>query len=195
MPAEKSQETGREGVFRAKQYLESTTHLQLPWTAYDHESMCKRQRLDGSKKVYDLAGFFLGRRRHPLLVEAKKYSVVGSQGSMYTEYLADIYSITARARQNDMDDDAEFMWVTWHPFSQNSWAKLTDHEYVRDAVREHAERLKLPAGEGGVEIDDDLCRLVSRRLWLLVLSDRQHELVLSPEELKLAMMNLKREGA
>lgn len=195
MPAEKSQETGREGVFRAKQYLESTTHLQLPWTAYDHESMCKRQRLDGSKKVYDLAGFFLGRRRHPLFVEAKKYSVVGSQGTMYTEYLADIYSIIARARENDMDDDAEFMWITWHPFSQNKWVKLIDHEYVREAVREHAERLKLPTNEDEVEIDDDLCRLVSRRLWLLVLSDRQHELVLSPEELKLAMMNLKREGA
>ncbi|KFU75300.1 hypothetical protein SAMN04489729_6980 [Amycolatopsis lurida] len=195
MPAEKSQETGREGVFRAKQYLESTTYLRLSWTAYDHEKICTRQRLDGSKKVYDLAGYFLGKRRHPLLVEAKKYSVVGSQGSMYIEYLADIYSITARACRDDMDDETEFMWVTWHPFSQGNWPKLTHHEYVRAAVREHAERLKLPATEDGFEIDDDLCRLVAQRLWLLVLSDRQQDLVLSPEELKVAMMHLKREGA
>jgi hypothetical protein len=69
MPAEKSQETGREGVFKAKQYLESTTHLRLPWTAYDHDSMCMLQRLDGSKKTYDLSGHFLGQKRHRLFVE------------------------------------------------------------------------------------------------------------------------------
>ncbi|MFE5501334.1 hypothetical protein ACFQ73_02130 [Amycolatopsis japonica] len=195
MPAEKSQETGREGVFRAKQYLESTTYLRLSWTAYDHEKMCTRQRLDGSRKVYDLRGHFLGQRRHPLFVEAKKYSVVGSQASMYIEYLADIYSVTARACQDEMDDEAEFMWVTWHPFNLTHWSKLTHHDYVRDAVAEHGERLKLSATDDGFDIDDDLCRLVSKRLWLLVLSDRQQDLVLSPEELKVAMMHLKREGA
>ncbi len=195
MPAEKSQEVGREGVFKAKQYLESTTHLRLPWTAYDHDSMCKLQRLDGSKKVYDLAGYFLGQRRHRLFVEAKKYSGAGGQGGMYTEYLADIYSITARARKDDMDDQSEFMWVTWHPFSQSNWTRLTHHAYIREAVVEHAGRLGLSEGDDNPEIDDDLCRFVSGKLWLLVLSDRQHELVLSPEELKLAMMNLKRAGA
>ncbi|GAA1994760.1 hypothetical protein [Amycolatopsis minnesotensis] len=168
MPAEKSQETGREGVFRAKQYLESTTHLRLPWTAYDHDLLCTLQRADGSKKVYDLAGHFLGQRRHLVFVEAKKYATVGSQGSMYTEYLADIYSINARARREGMDDTAEFMWVTWHPFSLTNWAKLTHHEYVRDAVTDHAARLKLPTEGDEPQIDDDLCRHVSDRLWLLV---------------------------
>ncbi len=195
MPAEKSQEVGREGVFKAKQYLESTTHLRLPWTAYDHDSICMLQRLDGSKKVYDLAGHFLGERRRHLYVEVKKYSGAGTQGDMYREYLADIYSIIARARQNDMDDKSEFMWVTWHPFSLSNWAKLTHHVYVHEAVAAHAVRLGLLSGDNGPEIDDDLCRIVSGRLWLLVLSDRQHELVLTPDELKLAMMNLERAGA
>ncbi|MBK1785595.1 hypothetical protein [Prauserella cavernicola] len=199
MSAEEAHELGRDGVFRVKQYLEGTTHLRLPWTAYDHVNLCKRQRLDGSKKTYDLAGHFLGERRRPLFVEAKKYTTAGAQGTLYLEYIADVYSITARAQREEMDDGAEFMWITWHPFSQGAWPRLLSHEYVYEAVEKHVDSLQLGGGDGNAESaepDKELCRTVADRLWLVVLTDRQQEeLTLTAEELKLAMMHLKREGA
>jgi hypothetical protein len=47
MSAEEAHEIGRDGVFKVKQFLESTTHLCMPWTAYEHTTVCKLQRLDG----------------------------------------------------------------------------------------------------------------------------------------------------
>jgi hypothetical protein len=120
MSAEEAHEIGRQGVMRVKQYLESTTYLRMPWTAYDHVKMCKLQKIDGSKKTYDLSGHFLGSRRFPLYVESKKYSTAGGQGTAYDDYLANAYSITSRAVKEDMDQETEFMWITWHPFRQGT---------------------------------------------------------------------------
>ncbi|MEU4801197.1 hypothetical protein [Actinosynnema sp. NPDC023587] len=196
MSAEESQELGRRGVMRVKQYLESTTYLQMPWTAYDHGKLCLLQKLDGNKKQYDLSGFFLGDRRFPLYVESKKYTTPGGQGTAYDEYLANAYSITARAIKEDMDQEIEFMWITWHPFRLNHWTRLMDFDYIKEAV------LKRPDVLGEIDskppeevVDENICRQVSRRLWMVVLTERQQELVLSPEEVKLAMTVLKREGA
>jgi hypothetical protein len=195
MPAEEAQEQGREGVYKVKQFLESTTHLEVPWTAYEHPVACKLVRLDKTKKQYDLKGYFFGKHKRPLYVEAKNYSGVGSQGSMYREYLSDVYSITAHAKAEDMDEGAEFMWVTWHPFSQGNWPKLLTHEYVKSAVLEHPECLNLDEGQTAEDVvDDDLCRLVADRLWLVVLSERQHELLLTPDEAGKAVLMLKRKG-
>jgi hypothetical protein len=196
MSAEEAHELGREGVFKVKQFLESTTHLQVPWTAYDHKAVCTRQRLDGTKKVYDLRGFFLGERRRPLYIEAKNYSTPGGQGILYREYLADVYSITAKAVADDMDEESEFMWITWHPFSQSAWTRLATHDYIREAVLKYSDCLGLEADvEPEDVIDDEMCRLVASRLWIIVLTERQHQLVLTPDELKLAMTKLNREGA
>lgn len=196
MAAEAAHEIGREGVMRVKQFLESTTYLNVPWTAYDHESMCKLQRLDGSKKVYDLRGFFLGERRRPLYIESKKYASAGSQGSYYREFLADVYSITARAQKEDMDENAEFMWITWHPFSLGQWSKLSHHEYVKSSVASYPALLGIEsADDAASSIDEDLCRTVADRLWIIVLSDRQHDLVMSPHEIKVALASLNREGS
>jgi hypothetical protein len=196
MAAEAAHEIGRDGVMRVKQFLESTTYLNVPWTAYDHENMCKLQRLDGSKKVYDLRGYFLGERRRPLYIESKKYANAGSQGVLYREFLADVYSIVARAKREDMDEEAEFMWVTWHPFSLGQWSQLAHHEYVRSAVAAHPEVLDAgPDANVEESIDDDLCRVVGDRLWMIVLSDRQYDLVMSPRDIKIALASLNREGA
>jgi hypothetical protein len=195
MSAEEAHEIGRQGVMQVKQYLESTTYLRMPWTAYDHTVMCKLQKLDNSAKTYDLSGHFLGDRRFPLYVEAKKYSTPGGQGTAYDEYLANAYSITARAVRDDMDQKTEFMWITWHPFRQTTWKKLLDHDTVRDAVLAYPDVLgNINGSSPEDEVDVEICQTVAKRLWLVVLTDRQHELVLSAAEVRLAMTVLNREG-
>lgn len=195
MTAEGSHEIGRVGVMRVKQFLESTTHLQMPWTAYDHENTCKLQRLDGTKKLYDLRGYFLGEKRRPLFVESKKYTTAGSQGTLYREYLADVYSITAKAQQEEMDEGAEFMWITWHPFSIGEWSNLVDHKYIRSAVIAHPDAAGMTLGDDPNQfVNEDICRIVAERLWVIVLSDRQHDLVMTPEEIRMTHASLARGG-
>jgi hypothetical protein len=71
-----------------------------------------------------------------------------------------------------------------------------DHDYVADAVVKHPDVLgDIGEDDPASLVDDNICRLVSQRLWLVVLTERQHELVLSADEVKQAMTVLKREGA
>jgi hypothetical protein len=122
-------------------------------------------------------------------VEVKKYNVIGKQPVEYIEYLANAYSITARDVSREMDRKREFMWLTWHPFHQNKWSKLTSKEEIRKALAVYPECL------GGEEIDESIIDLVSNRLWLLMLSKRQDSLFLTREELYRVQAILQRKGA
>ena len=177
MAAETTQELGREGVFQVKKWLEATTHLTLPWNAYDSGPMCTRKRLDGGKKTYDLAGSFIAERR-PAVVEAKRYSSPGNQSGEYIEFLANAYSTTAQEIDTVGDTKTEFIWVTTHPFSQTKWSNLTSRAELAAAVETHRDWL----GEDH-EVDQDLLVTVASRLWLLVRHDRQSEISLTRAEL------------
>lgn len=176
MPAESSHRDGEEGAMLAKQWLESTTHLEMPFNVYEHEAMTTLIRLDGVRKRYDLMGYWLESKKQ-LYVEVKNYTVVGNQPAEYNEYLANAYSATARSVDEKMDTGREFMWITWHPFSQTKWTNLTTHDEVKKALKDHPEAL------AGRAIDEDILRMVSQRLWLVVLCQRQHQLLLTRQEL------------
>lgn len=169
MEAEESHETGREGAYRAKVWLESTTRLAVPWTSYDLETApyLRILRPDGTAHRFDLAGHFLdsamGGRR--FLAEVKNYTLAGAQGAQYARYLADCYYATL---QFGRDYPLEFMWITWHPFRVTNWTSLCgDKRVVRAAISDHSHHLC------GRDIDDEFCEAVADRLWLIVLSTRQ----------------------
>lgn len=186
--AEPVQHRGREGVLAAKKWLEATTHLKLTWDCYDTPVHCTLPLLDGTTKLFDLAGVMLESPK-PVVVECKKYATVGNQAAAYTEYLAHAYSSTARSFDIvGGDAEREFFWVTWHPFSQSKWPQLVTHSEVSDALVKHPEVLD------GNSVDGDLVRLVASRLWLIVLHERQERLTLSEDELHLVMAQLKRTG-
>lgn len=173
-PAEDSQEDGRDGVYRAKQWLESTTRLEVPWVVYENSPMVTTTRPDGSTKKFDLGGYFRGGdlAAAPFFAEVKNYTTVGAQGTEYPKYLADCYFATGAGP----DRRTEFMWITWHPFSLTTWRKLCTWEEVRAALEAN------DAWLNGEQIDDERCRTVAKRLWLIVLSERQRtELVPTPE--------------
>lgn len=187
--AEGAHKKGEEGALLAKRYLESTTHIRLPFSVYDDPAQTTLTRLDGEVKRYDLAGHFLVDKPHPLVVEVKNYDTVGAQAAAYTEYLANAYSITAHEIAEKHDDPRrEFMWVTWHPFSQTKWAELTSVEEIAKALTEHSDAL------GGTALDESLAAIVSSRLWLVVLSKKQDRLLLTRQELYQVYTVLDRKG-
>jgi hypothetical protein len=189
MVAEPTQLLGLEGVYFIKRWLESTTHVDLPWNVYEDSPQCTLVCLDGQLKRFDLAGHFLGLDRRPLVVEAKKYSTPGHQGTEYVKYLAIAYSSTVRDIQTVGDTKREYLWVTSHPFSQGNWKDLLSRKQVEAALGKHPELL------AGKPIDDDVVEKLSNRLWLLVLHDKQDGLLLTAEELYAVHGVLKRKEA
>ena len=104
MFAEEAHEAGAEGVRKAKRWLDATTRVQARWIFPEEaaQEKLKFQWANGSTFVFDLGGIFSASgplANQTFMAEVKNYSAVGSQGTMYTEYLARCY----RARQTRAD--------------------------------------------------------------------------------------------
>lgn len=174
---EEAQENGRKGVFKTKTWLESTTHIQLPFDVYGFTSMCTVTLLNEDVQAFDLKGI-IHTRGVPLFVENKAYTATGGQAKAFDDFLAIAYSSTAKEIARVSDWKAEFMWVTTHPFSLNNWSTLTTRERMAKALKKDTTNVL-----NGQEVDEGLLTTVANRIWLLVLSERQHELTLSATEL------------
>ena len=77
------------------------------------------------------------------------------------------------------------MWISWTPHGTSKWADLTSAKEVRAAVIAHAGRIFPVGADPDTAIDDDLCSKVSDRLWILILSQKQEQLVPAVEHLTL----------
>lgn len=181
------QETGREGVLEAKRWLESTTRVQLPFNAYEMTSQCSLPLLGDAVKCYDLRGYFFDDGR-PLLVEVKKYSSAGDQGPLFKRFLAEAYSTTAKHWQQVGDPKFEFMWVTWHPFSQTDWSTILTPGYMTTALAANDDVLDKQA------VNRTVLDAVSQRTWVLVLHDKQRELRPADNEIAKILTHLGRLG-
>jgi hypothetical protein len=170
---ERNPKRGREGVYFAKRWLESTTRCQVPWTVEDADHLTTLSCLNGSEESWDLKGYFTDGERAEFYAEVKKRNDAGTQYSEYPKYLADCYSATKFMLDNGVDKKWEFMWITWHPFSLDKWKVLCSPEYLNDALT------KYPAMLGVQEIDAPTVQLVASRLWLVVLSDKHEKLMMS----------------
>jgi hypothetical protein len=75
------------------------------------------------------------------------------------------------------------MWIAWSPHGTTTWDTLLTAEAVRSAVVRHRKNIF------GVELAKDAeslvdfttCQKVATRLWMIILSERQESLVISPE--------------
>jgi len=192
--AEAAHEEGRKGVFRTKRWLESTTHIELNFDAYDWSTECTLTCLGANYKggpnlqTFDLKGLIY-QSKSMLFVENKTYTTVGSQAQDYQDFLAIAYSATAFEIARLGDPRWEFMWVTTFPFAQNQWTKLTKRSQIKKALEADTTGLL-----GGNEINEDILDLMANRIWLLVLHKRQHDLTLTPKELSMIESKLNRKG-
>ncbi|MEU6115886.1 hypothetical protein ABZ840_15345 [Streptomyces sp. NPDC047117] len=173
---EQQQEKGREGAYFAREWLESTTRVTVPWVVYEAPAMTTLSLLDGSTESWDLAGYFTGPKKNMFYAEIKAYAS-DNQGTKYREYLADCYSATARMLNDGPDRQYEFMWITWHPFLSSSWTQLCNANMIEEAAKGHPDKLD------SHEYNPDIGQMVADRLWLIVLSSRQQELMMDREYL------------
>lgn len=187
--AESAHEEGRKGVFRTKRWLESTTHIELNFDAYEWASECTVTCLGVDKKqTFDLKGQIY-KTKSVLFVENKSYTTPGNQAKDYMDFLAIAYSATVAEIARTQDPRWEFMWVTTFPFAQRQWTKLTKRSQIKKALE--ADQSGLLDGQ---PIDEEVLDLLAERIWLLVLNKRQHDLTLSPKELSKIEAKLNRKG-
>jgi hypothetical protein len=97
---------------------------------------------------------------------------------MYTEYLANAYSIMANEIQTQGDTGREYIWVTYDPFALGRWSGLLGKKELRLALKAH------PAALNGGVFNEELVDLLVGRLWLLVTHDKQDTLTLTRPELQ-----------
>lgn len=192
MGKETAQRIGYEGLHEIKEWLEATTRFAFSFTVWDNEAMCTRPCPDGTMKALDLEGQTVGapgERPRPVSVECKKYSTVGGQAAGYREFLAVAYSNTAHIiDQMKFDGEREYLWVTYHPFSQDKWPRLLTLSHLRECVEEHDSLLN------GAKIDDDLLAKVASRIGVMVVGQRQVDLRMTKDELSLVSWKLRAEG-
>ena len=179
---------GERGVYFAKQWLESTTHFDVPHTAYDLTTMTTLPLMPhGKKKKYDLAGRFLGSGKSPIICEVKTTASEAGQGPEYRQFLANCYSASYREHKEEVDPERHYMWITQHPFLLGKWPKLTSVEYMLESLGEHPETID------NADVDQEFARKLVDRLWIIVLSEPLRRLMLTSDELYQVRGLLKRD--
>lgn len=189
MGKETSQRLGIEGVTEIKEWLEATTRFAFTYTVYDSEAMCTRICLDGTKKALDLEGNTTTSPKVPVSVECKKYTTAGGQAAEFREFLAIAYSATKHAIDTKgSDEQREFMWVTFHPFSVSKWSDLLTLTFMKQCIEEFPDLLN------GEDVDEELLAVVATRTWVMVVGQRQVGIRLTKEELSIASAALIKAG-
>ncbi|MGA4777623.1 hypothetical protein ACPCUX_03700 [Cellulosimicrobium sp. AB352] len=187
MVGEQSHQKGEDGVRRAKKWLDATTRVQASWTAYDDTASGKLEFVwpyGGNQYSYDLGGVLAGGDYHlqHFLAESKKYDDASDQGTHFDKFLAQSYvTLDTDGRMAD-----HFMWITWAPFRITTWTSLFSTGKIEDALLSDVNRQRVFGGvdveTARSQIDRDLAEEVSRRIWVIVLSDKQETLVISDDE-------------
>jgi hypothetical protein len=170
--------SGRDGVDIAQRWLDSTARFQVLWTVYDNESevsppLLKRcDSFDMTGKVLSGSGRFFA--------EVKHHNYPNNQSPEFRRFLGRAYSATAfHLLKNRPDPRLEFMWITWHPFDQTKWRNLCTKDEVLHALKNEGKQYL----NDDSEIDDTIISSLVSRLWLIVLSPRQEDLIMSDEYL------------
>lgn len=185
MVGEDAHRAGEDGTRRAKLWLASTTRVLKTWT---HGDAVPTSRLSfswphgGQSFSYDIGGTLQGQPfdGHLFLAECKNYKAAQDQGTHYDKFLAQSYVV---ASQGLLFAD-HFMWITWAPFRADSWDKQVTKQAVIDALL-HKNNIPRVFGDDTTKedartlIDESLADDVASRIWIIVLSEKMEQLVIS----------------
>jgi len=187
MTGEAAQEAGRDGVKRAKLWLEATSRVDAKWVN-PYRGADKKLRttwpVDGQPFSFDLGGLLRYDEYdgQVFYAEVKNYSWPSDLKKQFDEFLAKCY-VWYQTKGAEWSD--HFVWVTWVPHERARAEALATPAKVRAAVVKSAARI-FPAGaDPSVEVDQAACQAVSDRVWIIVLSEKQEHLVPSREHLNL----------
>jgi hypothetical protein len=186
---------GADGARRAKSWLEGTSRARVSWVNPDKGAVAKLTRYwpqDGEPFSFDLFGTLQTEElnQHGVIdndgfyAEVKNYTSASDLGTHYSEYLAKCYVMLLLK-----DPFADhFMWISWHPHNVKTWNELCTAGTVSNAVMRDRKRIFDPTlsdEQALAEGDSDLCEEVAKRLWLIILSEKQETLTLSEHNLGL----------
>ena len=187
---------GEDGVRRAKKWLDATTRVHSSWTVYDDvpevvERLTFKWPQGDQDYSYDLGGEMYGGGFHKqfFLAECKLYKDASDQPNHYSKFLAQSY-VTLGAEPKLA---THYMWITWAPFEATKWSRVRDPKRIVRALTKDATNRRRVFGDGVDEagalaaVDDGRVEELSRRLWMIVLSERQEALVISDEDRKLVL--------
>ena len=192
MSGEEIQGIGTAGVRKAKHFLEGTGRAEVLW---DNPSAglnkLKYHKANGGTYSFDCGGKLEGEGNEgrTFLAEVKHYHTLGDLARQYIDFLAKCYR-TLNYNPTVADN---FLWITWHPHVVTKWQDQTTAANVKVAVLKDQTTKDIALGDA--EIKDDICFAVASALIIVVLSDRQLEMLsmTSRERLHMrkAMMDLR----
>jgi hypothetical protein len=203
MSGEAMHQKGADGTRRAKRWLDSTTRTKATWTNEDAVSAGRLEfhwPHDGQQPFsFDLGGILYGSPfdGHAFLAEVKKYSGSSDLGGHFDDFLAKCYLV----HRDHSKWANEFMFLTWHPFRSNSWTKLGNKDsVVAGCVKNRSRLFDIPNGDSKEEkaqsveqakaaVDMDVVDELTARLWVVVLSKKQEELLMSDEDRALVIQS------
>lgn len=164
---------GADGADAARRWLNSTMRAKVHWVRPDPtaDERLSFEAPSGTPFSFDIGGLLQGDDQHgkEFLGEVKNYSTGTTQGSEFKEFLAKCY----RTFSLRPERCGAFYWITWLPFSAQSWAKLDNPDSVESAVKEHWKYNFGSEEQAGAQLDSSIVNTVSERVWRIVLSDYQ----------------------
>ncbi|WP_339155827.1 hypothetical protein [Actinomadura luteofluorescens] len=152
---------------------------------------------DGQPFSFDVGGILSGGEFEGqfFVAECKHYSGDSDQGYHFDDFVAKCY-LTRRDHHRLAD---HFMWITWHPFRVKTWKELCSSNAVFNGLTLDRNRLRAlgveDKDEAAALIDDRLAKEVADRMWVLVLSEKQEKLVITPEHRGLIVAKQIEKGA
>ena len=189
MAGEEAHDLGESGLERAKQWLELSTRVDRCWTRHDRPAgeLLEFQwpHADGgqvpARFSFDLGGTFRGGSlaNQSFVAEIKAYKKENDLSAHFRDFLAKCY-VALEAAPARCD---HFLWVSWSPFQAQRWDQHATADNVRRSVLHDANRRRAlgleDEKEAVAKLSSDLLVGVASRIWLLTLSEKQEQLVLS----------------
>ncbi|MCC5032611.1 hypothetical protein DMH02_004935 [Streptomyces sp. WAC 00631] len=172
---------GLSGARRAKLYLEGTMRISGAFANTDSPACARKLTRKwphgGQTFSFDLGGSMRGEPFHAnqFCAEVKNYRNGSDQGTHFSEFLAKCYV----AQKGDYLFGDHYMWITWAPFSAKSWSQLCSSEKVTEGVIRHRDRIfgSISEQSARLRVDASIAKDVASRTWLIVLSEKQEQLL------------------
>ena len=130
---------------------------------------------------YDLGGVFRGDSldNQSFLAEVKNYKNESDLPTLFRDFLAKCYvALEQKPKRCD-----HFLWISWSPFQARQWDRHATSENVKNSILHQSNRRRTTGvddeGEAAFKLSSDLLVGVSSRIWLVTLSEKQEQLVLT----------------
>jgi hypothetical protein len=200
MAGEEAHDIGRDGLQRAKHWLDMSTRVKRSWK-YDDPQLASLLHFPwphGRSKSFsfDLGGTFQGDalENQSFLAEIKKYKSESNLPTHYLHFLAKCY--VALGAKPELCNN--FLWISWSPFQAKDWDKHATPDKVRASLLHNANRKRVfgvdNVADAELKLDAERVADVARRIWLITLCDKQEQLVLREGHFYQVRMLIDKEG-